>query len=156
MSLFGDHETKIANLLNMFTHARQTDRATAVIFFSLNVFYCKAIRKEDVQDIISLICSAKIKYHISFFIQTCGCWLKENRWGSNTSPNFLQENQKTKKPMKQRKTGNVQSVFRLSLDRHERTERKAVKPVDDWRRDAVVLRSEPESSLLHLIEPTLL
>lgn len=36
-------------------------------------------------------------------------------------------------------------VFGLSLDKNERTERKVVKPMDDWRRDAVVLRSEPES-----------
>lgn len=46
----------------------------------------------------------------------------------------------------------------LRIDEHERTERKAIKPVDDWRRHVivVVLHSEPESSLLHLIEPTVL
>lgn len=35
-------------------------------------------------------------------------------------------------------------------------EQKAVKQTGDWRRRTANLRSEPDASLLHLIEPTVL
>lgn len=67
---------------------------------------------------------------------------------------------KIKRPEKNQRNKETKEMYSLSsdssLEEHERTERKAVKPVDDWRRDAVVLHSEPDSALLHLIEPTVL